>query len=88
MYQTLSLIWGIRKKYVVHYCNLQLNLKLVMKFSKVLRILGFNENHWMKSYIQLNTEMRKKSKSVFEKDFQNLRTTLSFAEQWRISAQG
>ena len=35
-----------------------------MKLTKVLRILDFNENHWMKSYIQLNTEMREKPKSL------------------------
>ena len=58
-----------KKKYVVHYRNLHLYCKLGMKLTKVHRILEFNENPWIKSCIQLNTEMRKRVNSAFEKDF-------------------
>ena len=75
-----------KKKYVVLYSNLSLYLKLDMKLIKVHRILEFNEIPWMESYIHLNTEMRKKSKSVFEKDFYKLKkTTLCLAKQWRTA---
>ena len=47
-----------KKKYVVHYRNLNLFIKLGMKVTKMHRILEFNEKPWMESYIQLNTEMR------------------------------
>ena len=47
-----------------------------MKLTKVH--LEFNEKLKMKSYIQLNTEMRKKSKSVFEKDFYKLMNNFVF----------
>ena len=61
-----------KKKYVVHYKNLQLYLSLGMKVKKVHRILEFNEKPWMEPYIRLNTELRKKAKSAFEKDFYKL----------------
>ena len=61
-----------KKKYVVHYRNLQLYLSLGMKVKKVHRILEFNEKPWMEPYIRLNTELRKKAKSAFKKDFYKL----------------
>ena len=45
------------------------DIKLGLKLTKVHHILKFKEKHWMELYIQLPTEIRKKSKSVFEKDF-------------------
>ena len=76
-----------KKKYEVHYRNLNLYIKLGMKVTKVHRIFEFNEKPWMESYIQLNTEMRKNAKSAFEKDFYKLMNNLCLAKQWRISAK-
>ena len=59
-------------KYVVHYKNLRLYLSLGMKLKKVHRILEFNDKAWMKPYLYLNTELRKKTTSAFEKDFYKL----------------
>ena len=47
-----------KKKYVVHYRNLQLYLSLGMKVKKVHRILEFDEKPWMEPYIRLNTELQ------------------------------
>ena len=58
-----------KTKYVVHYKNLQLYLKLGLKLKKIHRILEFDEKPWMEPYIRLNTELRKEAKSAFEKDF-------------------
>ena len=58
-----------KTKYVVHYKNLELYLSLGMRISKVHRVLEFEEKPWMKNYIDFNTEMRKKSKNNFEKNF-------------------
>ena len=40
-----------------------------MKLTKVHRVIEFNEKPWMEPYIRLNTELRKKATSDFEKNF-------------------
>ena len=61
-----------KNKYVVHYKNLMLYLSLGMKLKRIYRVLEFDEKPWMEPYIRLNTEVRKKAKSAFEKDFYKL----------------
>ena len=39
---------------------------------KVHRINEFNENAWLKPYNDMNTDLRKKAKNNFEKDFLEL----------------
>ena len=43
-----------------------LNHGLVLK--NVLRVIQFNQNSWLKPYIDMNTDLRKKAKSGFESD--------------------
>ena len=69
-----------KKRYVVHYRDLKLYLSLGMKLKKVHRILEFNEKPWMEPYICLNTELRKKAKSAFEKDFYKLMNNSVFGK--------
>ena len=61
-----------KSNYVVHYRNLQFYLKQGMKLKRVHRVLEFEQECWMKPYIQMNTEFRKKAKSDFEKNFYKL----------------
>ena len=61
-----------KNKYVVHYKNFMLYLSLGMKLKRIHHVLEFDEKPWMEPYIRLNTEMRKKAKSAFEKDFYKL----------------
>ena len=36
---------------------------------KVYRVTQFNQEAWLKEYIDMNTELRKKAKNDFQKDF-------------------
>lgn len=54
--------------YVIHYRNLKLYVSLGMRLKKIHRVLSFSQNKWMAPYIDMNTELRKKAKSGFEKD--------------------
>ena len=44
-----------------------LNHGLVLK--KVHRMIKFNQNAWLKPYVDMNTDLRKKDKSDFENYF-------------------
>ena len=57
------------KMNVIHIKNLKqaINHRLVLK--KVHRVIKFDKKACLKSYTEINTELRKKSKKYFEKDF-------------------
>ena len=61
-----------KKKYVVHYRNLKQYLQLGLILKKIHRILEFEQSPWMKPYIDLNTEKRKKLKMSLVKIFISL----------------
>ena len=58
-----------KTEYVIHIRNLKqaLNRRLVLK--KVHRVIKFNQNAWLKPYVDTNSCLRKKAKNDFEKDF-------------------
>jgi hypothetical protein len=55
--------------YVVHYRNLKLYLSLRMRLTRIHRVMTFKQPHWLKTYIDFNTQQRKMAKTDFEKDF-------------------
>ena len=57
-----------KKKYVTHISSLKQTLNHGLKLKKIHRIIEFNQEAWLKPYIDMNTELRKLAKSDFEKD--------------------
>ena len=69
-----------KTEYVIHIRSLKhaLNHELVLK--KLHRIVKFKQKFWLKSYIDMNTDLRKKTKNDFEKDLFNLMNNAVFAK--------
>ena len=49
-----------KKKYVVHISILKQALNHELKLKKVRRVIEFNQEAWLKKYIDMNTELRKR----------------------------
>ena len=60
-----------KKKYVAHINTLKQALNHGLKFKKIHRVIEFNQESWLKPYIDMNTELRKAVKNDFEKIFLN-----------------
>ncbi|XP_058029287.1 uncharacterized protein LOC131193286 [Ahaetulla prasina] len=80
--QVEKLVPNLRKKerYVLHYRNLQLYLSLGMCLKKIHRALKFKQSPWMEPYIRMNTDLRKKANSDFEKDLYKLMNNSVFGK--------
>ena len=50
----------------IRVLNQDLNHGLVLR--KVHRVIQFNQEDWLKPYIDMNTKLRKEAKNDFEKD--------------------
>ena len=72
-------LWD-KEKYVLHCQNLKLYLNLGLKLKHIYRGIKFREEPWMKSYIELNTDLRTKGKNDFEKDFFKLMNNSVFGK--------
>ena len=60
-----------KKKYVIHVNSLKQALNHGLKFKKIHRIIEINQKEWLKPYIDMNTELRKKAKMILKKIFLN-----------------
>ena len=55
-----------KNNYVVHIRSLKQALDHGLILKKVQRVIQFNEEPWLKEYIDMNTELRKQAKNDFE----------------------
>ena len=69
-----------KKNYIVHINVLKQALDHGLKLKKVYRIIEFEQEAWLKEYIDVNTELRKKATNDFEKDFFKLMNNAVFGK--------
>ena len=53
--------------YVIGIGNLKQALNHGLVFKKLHKVIKFNQNAWINPYIDINNDLRKKSKNDFEK---------------------
>ena len=58
-----------KNNYVVHIRALKHTLNHGVILKKVHSVIQFNQDAWLKEYIDMNTELRKQAKNDFEKRF-------------------
>ena len=58
-----------KENYVVHIRALKQTLMHGLKLKKVHKVLHFNQEAWLKPYVDMDIKLRKEAKNNFEKDF-------------------
>jgi len=69
-----------KKDYIVDIRNLRFYLEHGMKLTKVSRVIEYRQSNWLKSWIDKNTEYRKKASNEFERDYFKLMNNSVFGK--------
>ena len=67
-------------RYVIHYRNLKFINGLGVKITNLNKVISFDQQEWLKPYIDFNTDKRKDAKNEFEKDFLKLKNHSVFGK--------
>ena len=65
---------------VTSHKKFKTSIKSWISFEKVHRVIKFNQNFWIKPYIDMNTDLNKKAKTDFEKYFFKLMNNAVFGK--------
>ena len=69
-----------KKKHGAHINTLKQALNHGLKLKKIHRVIDFNQEAWLKPYIDINTESRKEAKNDFGKDLFKLMNNSVFGK--------
>ena len=69
-----------KNNYAIHITSLKQVLDHGLILKNVYREVQFNQEAWLKEYIDMNTELRKQAKNYFEKDFFKLLNNFVFGK--------
>ena len=65
----LTCIIQNKENYVIHKRALKQAISHGLKLETVHKVIEFDQEAWLKPYIDMNTDLRKQAKNDFEKDF-------------------
>ena len=71
------------KEYIIHISALKQALNHSLKLKNVHRVIRFNQQAWLKPYIDMNTSLRKQGNNEFEKNFFKLMNNSVFLKDNR-----
>ena len=71
-----------KENYIILIRALKQAINHELELTKVHRIIEFDQEAWLKPYIDMNTDLRKQAKNDFQKDFFKL---MKFSERpWKM----
>ena len=56
-----------KERYVIHYRYLKQCIRHGLRVTRIHRVLRFDQSHWLRDYIQLNTGLKTRATSEFQK---------------------